>query len=133
MRAIKFRAWNKEKSVMVYGDEDNEADYWDGAVATDVQMVNSCLNDPLDISEYLWMQFTGLLDKNGTEIYEGDCLGEIFGSLYVAWCQRCVAFALVNKEFGCFACEGEVNWCEVISHDNLIVIGNIHENPELLK
>jgi len=72
MREIKFRAWWIEKSIML-----NDAhDFYD--TLGDVERGNSCepvnsfgqlLDDP---KEYTVMQFTGLLDKNGKEIYEGD-------------------------------------------------------------
>lgn len=81
-------------------------------------------------------QSTGLKDKNGKLIYEGDILGGIYGNLYVHYCDRCKEFQLKANDYGCMACEGDIHWCEVVESEEeneLEVIGNIYENKELLE
>ncbi|PGC72659.1 YopX family protein [Bacillus wiedmannii] len=73
-------------------------------------------------------QYTGLSDKNGEEIYEGDIL-EFSGNV--------VALGIVkyNENFATFqACNGNSGWLfGNESGTNIEILGNIYENPELLK
>lgn len=72
-------------------------------------------------------QFTGLRDKNGKEIYEGDGLKDSTGISIVVWNQLFSSFCLRRKDwlFDHF-------FGEAVDSFDTEVIGNIHENPELL-
>lgn len=81
-------------------------------------------------------QFTGLFDKNGKEIYEGDiieythevCLEDGPGTFNGVVCFRCGVFCIEEDE-------GSPLWqleCESEDYGGICVIGNIHDNPELL-
>lgn len=129
MKEIKFRAWNKEKQIMVYADEDSSSDYWDGQTGSEIELVNWILsgwgkNSKGDsYSKYLWMQYTGLKDKNGVDIYEGDLLSNGMGVVFSKY-----AFVPAydwgrSDDFE----DWGTDWNEKIT-----VIGNIYENPELL-
>lgn len=86
--------------------------------------------------DFILMQCTGLKDKNGKLIYEGDILGGTYGNLYVHYCDSCKQFQLKANDYGCIACEGDVHWYELVESEDeneLEVIGNIYENPELLE
>lgn len=64
MREIKFRAWGRNEKKMLYGVEHT----YDGYI---VPM--ACFGGVLDCPDfYIVMQYTGLKDQNGKEIYEGD-------------------------------------------------------------
>lgn len=79
------------------------------------------------------MQCTGLKDKNGKLIHEGDILGGIYENLYINWCNKCKQFQLKAQDYGCMACEGDIHWAEVVEDNNkLEVIGNIYQDEELL-
>lgn len=78
--------------------------------------------DQLENGELICEQYTGLKDKNGKEIYEGDIV-KAGGRIYeVAW---------LEKDGGWF-CFTEDDYHTPLYHLEAEVIGNIHENPELL-
>ena len=80
-------------------------------------------------------QCTGLKNKNGRLIYEGDILGGTFENLYVHYCDSCKQFQLKANNYGCMACEGDIHWYEVVEaeeQNELEVIGNIYQDKELL-
>ena len=124
MREIKFRAWDiKNKGWistcnMVMSLDGREFGWNFGC-------------EPLKVigkNEFNLMQFTGLLDKQGKEIYEGDII-EYDGGFDDA-------IAVIDFLDGCFVIcekrEGKV--IKLLKDDKEIeVIGNIYENPELLK
>lgn len=125
MREIKFRAWKKQQNgnyKMNY-----EPFVYDNECLGEFSMVN--INKALangGNAEYsednIFMQFTGLKDKNGKEIYEGDIA--IFGSD--------PAEQIIFKD-GAFRWGGDFDYIlQICEEYNIEVIGNIYENPELL-
>lgn len=115
MREIKFRAWDSENKKM-----DTPAilmcRYYDH--------VYRCICD--DNESLILMQYTGLTDRNGEEIYEGDLIK----------CKRIdvniVASVVFSPERAIFGLSlmGVAPFSEF---KNLEIIGNIYEDPELLK
>jgi uncharacterized phage protein (TIGR01671 family) len=77
-------------------------------------------------------QYTGLKDRNGTEIYEGDLLTD-YGEappVYVEYSEEHGAYCFVDK----FDPSGTVYYTPLmISYEQMEVIGNIYENSELLE
>ena len=136
MREIKFRAWNKEKNIMCYDNQDYSADYLDGIFSSRVGLINYWLSaDRLDDS-YVYMQYTGLKDKNGKEIFEGDILKYIEDKIKYAMISFKDGMFTIHRSLG-----GEmlcsVGYFQILDERDIDrevqVIGNIYETPELLE
>lgn len=116
MKEIKFRAWKSwRKPTMLYsGQFDIKWSAEDGRYqAIDRTRFDSQWDMPL-------MQYTGLKDKNGKEIYEGDIVQLAQFIIEVKWVNEFSRFTNKDDYTGFFP-------------KNIEVIGNIYENPELLK
>ena len=133
-REIKFRAWHIKEQKMCEVDLLRPGD---GAFLFSVipdepyieEGINSWIYPPDDgryciFDEFELMQFTGLRDKNGKEIYEGDIIRiNLNGFL-----------GTIEFEDGCFMIKRhKINEFCLIMEESLTVIGNIYENLELLK
>lgn len=122
-REIKFRAWNKEKQIMCYDDEDNSSGYYYGICLSKISMINASL---MNITgEYVFMQFVGLQDKFETDIYEGDLFQDHDLYMKVFWCNEECGYAVENSD-------GDIELLSSWGVQNMEVIGNIYENPDLL-
>ena len=126
MRQIKFRGKRKNTGEWAYGDLVRNVE---GAFAIvppfQTDMNNVCSN--YEVNPESVGQFTGLLDKNGKEIYEGDILGCPEDNYFL---HETVFFAE-----GCFMAKNANITTPIcaINAQYRSVIGNIHDTPELLK
>lgn len=115
-REIKFRCFNTHANVM---------QSWEDMV--NLNKMHLLANQK---PSYQIMQFTGLKDINGKDIYEGDIIKSTsFGLVYkVDWDTSAATFLLQLLGAPIMDYEGMDAF-----GDEIEVIGNIHENPELLK
>lgn len=120
-REIKFRAWNLIEKKWYYHDALGE-----------IEIVGNCTLGGFNFDGYVdyhLMQYTGLKDKNGVEIYENDVIDYYYKDQAI---RGVVQF-------------GKVSWCifyktpkgfdrlnRLNPKAEIEVIGNIYENPELL-
>ena len=132
MRNIKFRAWDKKQECIV-----NVEDMFWYAKDGSVSHINS-ENDENKVERFEIMQFTGLLDKNGNEIYEGDIIrwisvGKESGNIEDIGLERDMGvYKIIFKE-GKFCTQKPEICVGNFDVDEIEVIGNIYENPELLE
>lgn len=125
-REIKFRAWDKAQECYLY-DVQGAYDMLSGCVkyenGENAVYDEECFDEFLDNDHYVVEQYTGMHDKNGREIYEGDIVKNEYGKVMeVQYNPRSAAFGVGDYYFGTIG-SGKI----------LEVIGNIFENPELLE
>ncbi|MGL3035141.1 YopX family protein [Enterococcus faecalis] len=138
----KFRAWDTYEEEML----ENVTPLFDDsnsmmAIITDFQIKGSPGTSEIEIGSYdttfnwdefpyILMQSTGLKDKNGVEIFEGDVL------YYIPF-ESHINDSIVVFEKGSFCTQmlrnGKLTSVRFIDSEEYEVIGNIHENPELLE
>ena len=126
MREIKFRAWDGAWDEMQY-----------------LELTDEKISYPWDIL----MQYTGLKDKNDKGIYEGDiveieirdedsCMGSTFIEKYVVeWDNQKHRFCYSDNKYhvmGSFSGKWGLDYPNELTEE-INIIGNIYENPELLE
>lgn len=121
MREIKFEAWDKIGKVMLTWEDVKQ---W-------------TLSD-FEREDFILRQYTGLKDKNGREIYEGDIVQsegsyplEVFWK-GIGWCFRWNDNGNLEEEL-ISDDDGDVSFDENLTFGYLETIGNIYENPEILE
>ena len=126
-REIKFRAWDKAVKMMLVGDT------WYNKELTILQDIEDLY---IDKERYELMQYTGLRDKNDTEIYEGDILkstangANCLDIFQVVWLESRASFRL--KHIYVLNQDDSATFGMTTVKDSFEIIGNIYQNPELL-
>lgn len=127
---FKFKHWDKQINKMRYGDIQL------GNNGKPFVIVDNIENPIEDIEDVITLQCTGLKDKNGKLIYEGDIvLGSWKTKLIVIYDVFSSRFMLKTIKgqaseiayYTCFDTQGEDIYCK-----NLEILGNIYENKDLL-
>ncbi len=124
-RIIKFRAWHTEMRQMFSAEEMGEDQLTlmpDGRGFVNVSGVSTKLSEFAG-ERMIPLQFTGLEDQKGKEIYEGDILKTESGICEVKWYDK----------GACFRWMFQRNSESPLNYDDREVIGNVYQNPELIK
>ena len=144
MRDIKFRVWDIKNSAYFKFNEYVESFSVFDLVNDEACFFGDCITGRHD--EFILEQFTGLTDKNGKEIYEGDILNchrfyfdgyseseEEFNSM-IEYNQNHCAFMVIGGK-----CDDDDSFVHLLSDflssdpKGIEIIGNIHQNSDLLK
>lgn len=147
-REIKFRAWDEKNKQFADYEDIEECLYCqsrDGWRSSDGMGCCFGINAVEILADCIIEQYTGLKDKNGKEIYEGDIVALLFGyvpmksvtteNIRIENAQKAVihfdtaraAFRYTIKQRTPRDCQFKPG-----TKTNIVVIGNIHENSELL-
>lgn len=118
-RTIKFRGKRLDNGKWVYGY------LADGYYINDI---NAPVRTVIEVDSHTVGQFTGLLDRNGKEVYEGDLLKDDEITWEIFWCDDVAAFMVEQYKSDSdspkmFLLSDAVKDCTIID--------NIHDNPEL--
>ena len=130
MREIKFRAWHKRYNKWLYGE--SAFSFEAGVNKLNLSAFFQRLSTEEVDSDTLG-QFIGRQDNNFNDIYEGDIISDHVGIGVIKWSERNNSFKVSyvgenkgqGKWFADFNLRGEL--------ESIQRIGNIHQNPELIK
>lgn len=119
MQAVTYMKWNRDGELIEYGNDANKIEGY-------------------MLDQNVLEQYTGLKDKTGREIYEGDILEttsvvlgkQVTAHLLVEWRPEYAGFYC--GETALFACLSDFDRGVMLPQTFPEVIGNVHENPELL-
>jgi uncharacterized phage protein (TIGR01671 family) len=113
MREVKFKAWVKDTKVIL--------PVW--VIDVQYKRIQVYASDDeiwIPLEDVELMQYTGLHDKNGKEIWEGDVVKDIYGLWYIKWLDDCAKFVAVDLK--------DPNLTTDLIHPELFeVVGNIYE------
>lgn len=131
MREFKFRAWDKADNKMYY-DAEKTYDF----IGNDI--MEESFGSLLHNDNYIVMQYTGLIDTNNKEIYEGDIVERLdltptknyYGKVDVGVVEyKTSRYILKRKDDHYF----DMSYDNIFSISQYKVLGNIYETPDLLK
>lgn len=123
MDLLRFRAWLKKEQKM-----DNEIDHisW---LEDELYCIGDGITYMVSAEDLVLMQSTGLKDKNGKEIFEGDIV-KMSKDVY----SEPTYYEVVRHYGGGYRLESKQHGCELwLRHTDCEVVGNVYENPELLE
>ncbi|EOL45789.1 YopX family protein [Enterococcus caccae] len=135
MNKPKFRAWKKIRIQEMFNDV-VRIDWLNNKIAIKYPNPggNTFRIDEESLDNVILMQYTGLKDKNGVEICEGDILRKKYKSINYSNVEHTIEYAVFRDNTGAWRVKNPnktlTNLLQI--RKAVEVIGNIHANPELL-
>lgn len=122
----KYRLWDKNRQVMY---DNSQLIIWNGNVYANDSKKLTCNNlKGWSVDDDYLMQSTGLFDKYGQEIFEGDII-KMSKDVY----SEPTYYEVVRHRGGAYRFESKQHGCELwLRHTDCEVVGNVYENKELL-
>lgn len=120
---LKFRAWLKKRQEM-----DNEIDHisW---LEDELYCIGDGITYMVSAEDLVLMQSTGLVDKNGKEIFEGDIV-KMSKDVY----SEPTYYEVVRHYGGAYRLESKKHGCELwLRHADCEVVGNVYEKSRIFK
>ena len=118
----KYRAWFKKDKEMI---DVEEIHFYNG----EFDFIGDAITWMCKSNDCVLMQSTGLTDKNGKEIYEGDVV-KMVKNVY----SEPTYYEVVRHRGGAYRLESKQYGCELwLRHTDCEIAGNIYENPDLLE
>ena len=136
-REIKFRAWRTDEKYMVTSDTGVLTAlrncYGNKGLAEQARFSN--IDNQPNPNKFILMQYTGRKDINDKEIFEGDIVSfDDCTSTESGYCERgCIGVVEWCNETASFEVSNRLSAESYEVLDECVIIGNIYENPELLK
>lgn len=143
MRDIKFRAWDNVANEMFYCGEEIDVIFQlgsEGIECTDIRNIGPSGDGVNSMEHLIYMQYTGLKDKNSKEIYEGDILEFNNNGYELTAGNRDDDIVLAKVKYSCGAwllkeAYGQLDdlYTVLVNDEEAEVVGNVFEKPELLE
>lgn len=130
----RFRVCSKQEKRLILSEDILAIDYENEEIVTQKIYFEDGLPNERDIYTYGFddiklMQSTGLTDKNGKEIFEGDVV-KVAKNIY----SEPTYYEVIRHRGGAYRLESKQHGCELwLRHTDCEIAGNIYENPELLE
>ena len=123
----RFRAWDKDFKTMYEADDIVYIDFEEKQICVKTLFFERASR--YDFNDIVLMQSTGLTDKNGKEIFEGDVV-KMAKNVY----SEPTYYEVVRHRGGAYHLESKQYGCELwLRHTDCEIAGNIYENPELVE
>ncbi len=130
MREYKFKAFYKPLKKMIQ-PEQLESINFDTKIVGIYMPHEGRGYHKFRLSDFIIMQYTGLKDSKGKEIYEGDIWESEYGKTYVIeFDEECAGYLPFVSDDGCGCCSGDGTRKKAVSG---VIIGNRWDNPQPLK